>query len=156
VEIPAALDIDALKGFSACFFKDKNHRKESPPHYYITIPSKQPSCLIICLVSSQLEKKIAYYKRSNEKCLNSLLTIEEADLDFLDRKSVIDCNNAEHIHKNALKNRVVSKTYNFIADDIPDDLKHKIIEAIRLSPKIKPYIKENIKYENKDAPQGTR
>lgn len=147
MEIPLPLEIDSLEGFSVCFFKDKNYAKKSPPHFYITIPTNQNSCLIICLISSKLEKRVAYYKKSNAKCLASLVKLQKTDLGFLKTESIIDCNNAEHIHRNELKNRVVPNTYRLISRDIPNGLKYKIIEAIRLSPKIKPYIKESIHFE---------
>jgi len=147
VEIPLSYEIKCLNGFSVCFFKDKYHRKESPSHYYIVIPTKHNSYLIISMVTSQWEKKIAYYRKSNTKCLNSLILVEQTDLAFLKNKSVIDCNSAEYIHKHELSKRITPKSYKFISESIPDNLKKKIVESINKSPLIKPYIKQSIKFE---------
>ena len=148
MDIPLRIEVNCLEGFSVCFFKDKNHSEESPSHYYITTPTNQNFYLVICLISSQWKKRQEYYNKSNKKCLNSLILIDNTELNFLKTKSVIDCNNAEYIHKNELNNRISPGTYKFILENIPDDLKTKIINAIKISPKIKPYIKKALVDKN--------
>jgi len=144
MDIPLSLEVKHIEGFSICFFKDKNHPKKSPSHYYITIPTNQNFYLVICLISSQWEKRRDYYEKTNKKCLSSLIVSNKTELNFLKTKSVIDCNNAEYIHKNELKNRIVPGTYKFVSGNMPETLKTRIIDAIKISPKIKPYIKQSI------------
>lgn len=67
-----------------------------------------------------------------------------SDLSFLKCKSIINCNLAQHIHRNFLKKIIKEDTYNLIVKRIPSDLINIIISAIDSSPMIKPFTKKAI------------
>jgi len=144
MKIPLAAHINCLNGYSVCYFKDKNYKEEVPAHYYITIPTKTKNYLILCMISSKWEKKLNYYEKVNKKCLSSLIFVEKSELNFLTKRSVIDCNAVEHFSKDSLKNRIDSGSYKFVTESISDGLKIKIINAINSSPQVKPFIKEDL------------
>lgn len=144
MEISIDYDIELLPDFSVCKFQDKYHSKDSPPHYYIIIPTRSNLYLVICMITSQIEKKISYYQKSNKKCLPGLVVLGERELPFLEKKSVIDCNRANYILKKDLCKRIIPKSYKFISEGIPVELRNRIIKAIKDSPVIKPYVKTNL------------
>ncbi len=96
------------------------------------------------MTTSQVENKIAYYTKANKKCLDSLVILGKKDMDFLKKESVVDCNAVKYLHRKELQKRIVSNSYKFVSDTIPEKIKKEIIEAINKSPVIKPYIKANI------------
>ena len=57
MDIPVHLDVKFLKGYNVCYFKDVQHDVESPPHFYITIPCKDDSYLVLCIITSKIERK---------------------------------------------------------------------------------------------------
>ena len=145
VDIPISLDISTIDSFSLCLFKDTHHAKNAPHHYYIIIPTDTSYCFVICLISSQIEKRVSYYTKNNQKCLQSLVMLDGSELKFLTKPSVIDCNNAEYVHKRELLQRIAPGTYKKINENIPTELREKIIAAIDSSPKVKPFVKQSIK-----------
>ena len=144
MKLPISLCIDALEGFSVCHFKDLHHQKEAPAHYYVVIPTVNSAYLIICLITSKVVKICNYYTKSNSACLESIVNLKPSDLSFLRCKSIIDCNSAQYIHRNALKKIIKEDTYALIVKRIPSDLINIIISAIDSSPMIKPVIKKAI------------
>lgn len=138
------IDLQYLDGFSVCYFKDVQHSEDSPPHYYVTIPAKNDSCLIICMSTSQEENITNYYTKANKECLNSLITLDVGDMEWVKKRSIIDCNGAEWIHKNSLKRRICLGSYHHISETVPENIKKDIIAAIIKSPKVKPFIKRNM------------
>ena len=144
VDIPLKWDIQLLQGFSVCLFKHKRHSKEAPPHYFITIPTKSESYLVMCMSTSKWEEKKSFYEKSNKRCLASLIFLEKGDVSFVDRKCVLDCNGAIYIHRNELLNLITPNTFNFISSDISGALKGMIIKAILDCPVIKPHVKRSL------------
>lgn len=146
MRLPNALIIDSLTDFCVCHFKDSNHAPEAPPHYYATIPVIDKSSLLISIITSKKENKIRYYSRVNKTALQSMVPVDEKILSFLSKPSIIDCNQVELIRKEELELRIDPKhKINVISRDIPVKLKDEIVEAIKKSPLVKPYIKNLIK-----------
>ncbi len=146
MELPNELIIKFISDFCVCRFKDTNHAPEAKPHYYVNVPVCDNSSLLLCIITSQIEKKYGYYSRVSQKALKSLINVDNKSLPILSKDSVIDCNNAELFNKTELLKRVDPK-FAFKVDErnIPHFLKLKIIEAIKNSPQIKPYIKKMLK-----------
>jgi hypothetical protein len=132
-------------GFAICHFKDKKHSEEAPPHYYVSVPVSEKIALLLCIVTSKSEKiKNFYRKTNNHAAIVSLVPAPPGTFDFLrSPETVIECNKAELFTVDDLKKRADSRGFQFKANDgqIPDDLKGRIIQAIRLSPIVSPYIK---------------
>ena len=144
MKLPISLCIDALEGFSVCHFKDLHHQKEAPAHYYVVIPTVNSAYLIFCLITSKVAKICDYYTKSNPACLKSIVNLKPSNLSFLKCKSIINCNSAQYIHRNALKKVIKEDTYDLIVKRIPSDLINIIISAIDSSPMIKPFTKKAI------------
>jgi len=145
VDLPLNLIIESLTGFCVCYFKDKRHAPESPPHYYVTVPITDDTSLLLCIITSQVEKKMWYYRNVNVSAISSLVLVDQSSLPFLTKESFIDCNKAELIEKNELIKIVDSKpSLEIKTRDVPDELKRKIISAINKSPLVSPFIKKLI------------
>ena len=144
MDIPLQLDIKFLKGYNVCHFKDIQHDVEAPPHFYITIPCKDDAYLVLCIITSQVERKKDYY-RNNLRALNSLIEIDKNDFSFLSGKSIVDCNTAEYMPRNVLI-RKIDSNYGFKikARNIVKGLKDKLLKGIFESPLVSTYTKNNI------------
>ncbi len=117
-------------------FKDKYFAHDAPGHYYIVIPT---SCgnLLICIVTSQVEKRRRFYDDSAQK---SLVMLSEDNFSFIDRPSVIDCNRAELLSRPELLAR--AERFRKMREKIAEPIKKQIISAILCSPLVKEAIKK--------------
>jgi hypothetical protein len=108
MDLPPEVLLNSIRDFCILYFKDVNHAKEAPPHFYITFPIKDDLNLIICIITSQIGSKEKYYKRTNPKAIKSLIPIDSNIFSFLDRnkKSIIECNQAEFLSKEELVKRI--------------------------------------------------
>jgi len=148
VDIPLPLFCEYLTPFCVCHFKDKKHGPESPPHYYVIVPVSDTSSLLLCIITSQIEKRVNHYSRVNQKAIDSLVRVNQDTLTFLTKESLIDCNGSELIPKADLIKRIDSSIKpNIVTRQIPKDLKKKIVLAIKKSPVVKPHIKQLILWQ---------
>lgn len=149
MEIPPRIQIYAslkdIQDFRILHFKDIKHAKEAPSHFYIAFPARDDVSLIICIITSQKESRESYYKRVNAKAIKSLVFVDKDTFSFLAKRSVIDCNQAELITKEELKNRIdIDFPYKKKNKIVPPNLKKDIKSAIIQSPLISPIIKNMI------------
>jgi hypothetical protein len=74
------------------------------------------------------------------------VAVDKSTLSFLKKESIIDCNQPVHVHKSKFS-KIVDPDHNFkvISRDIPDDLKKRIVDAVKASPIVKPFIKKMLK-----------
>jgi len=143
VDLPLDVIVRSLEGFCVCYFKDKRHDLNAPPHYYITVPITDDSSLLLCIITSQIEKRMLYYRKGNLSAIDSLVCVDQNSLSFLKKESIIDCNKAELIQKHELS-KIIDPKYRFEIKtrDIPAQLKQEIVLAIKKSPLIKTFIKK--------------
>lgn len=143
-QIQLFLSVIEKNNFAVCYFKDKKHKPESPPHYRIFVPISDDCYVLLCLITSKVENIVNYYKKVKTEFLESTIEVDKNDLAFLDRKSIIDCNDARLIMKTTLMRDIEEESFKIIGLDnqIPDYLKQKIIKAIQTSPYVKPRIKK--------------
>ena len=137
------------KEFCICWFKDLNHNPEAPPHFYVNIPIKKKYCLLLCIITKQLSKRIKYYS-NKPTAIAALVKISNSDLHILNKKfdSCIDCNSAELFTIVELIDRIDPRydiEIKMNNNEIPDELKSKIVNAINISPLVRRYIKDLIK-----------
>lgn len=143
--LPDEFIINFIKDFCICHFKDTNHVPKAPPHYYVNVPVNDDSSLLLCIITSQIEKRKNYYSR-NEKALKALVYVSDKTLPFLSKESVIDCNGAELYNRIELQRRIDPKHKIQVTErNIPDSLKTQITKAVQDSPLIKRYIKKLLK-----------
>ncbi len=147
MDIPPELVAKTLSGFSVCYFKNEEHQPDAPPHYHITVPINDDSSLLLTVITSQVETRQKYYERTNKEALSSLVTVSKKDLKFLKKKSIVECNQPQLIRKIDF-NKIVDPDHDFkiVARDIPNELKEEIVQAIKASPIVKPFIKKMIKW----------
>jgi len=146
---PPEVTVNFLSDFCICYFKDTHFKQKSPPHYYINIPISDNAFLLLCIFTSQVENKRKYYSLFNEATLNSLVYLHEGDLPFLRKETVVDCNNPYLIRKIQVKEFVDEKQglkIEMSSEKIPPILKNQVIDAIKRSPVVKPFIKKLIRY----------
>lgn len=143
MDIPIDLISKSLTGYCVCRFKNINFAPEAPPHYYVVIPIKDDSNLLLCIITSQIENKVWYYHKKNDKAISCLVRIDTNTFPFLEKESVIECNQPFLIPKNELI-KVVDQKHKFsvVTRNIPAEIKKKIVKAINDSPLVKPYIKK--------------
>ena len=141
-------NIIVKKAYFICHFKDKAHLKEAPAHFYIIIPTQDDNFMLLCMITSKVEKKIRYYTLTNKKALQSLVYLDKKDLQFLSLDcSVMDCNQSEYIENMELVRRIDEEIgFKIIIepDKFQEGLKEKIKQAIIVSPLIKPFIKKKL------------
>lgn len=148
MQIPPIVILDSITDFCVLFFKDKTHLDNAPPHFYLTFPVNKDSALIICIFTSQINKRRNYYNAVNKKAVNCLITVNNDIFRFLDREgSIIDCNRAELISKEELIPRIDVTKYNceIKTRDVPEFLKKDVKTAIIRSPLIEKRLKKIIK-----------
>ncbi|HDH00996.1 MAG TPA: hypothetical protein ENG80_04210 [Nitrospirae bacterium] len=147
MDFPPEYVAKTLSGFSVCYFKNEEHLPDAPPHYHITIPINDDSSLLLTVITSQIENRLKYYERTKKKALSSLVTVSKKDLKFLKKTSIVECNQPQLVRKIDF-NKIVDPDHEFkvVARDIPDELKEEIIQAIKESPIVKPFIKKMVKW----------
>lgn len=146
VDFPPDYIAKTLSGFCICYFKNTKHDTEAPPHYHITIPINDDTGLLLCIITSQIENRVRYYRKTNKAAIQSLVSVNKGDLSFLKKESVIECNHPILIRKNEFS-RIVDPDHKFkvISRNIPSNIKKEIIKAIKSSPIVKPFTKKLIK-----------
>lgn len=145
IPVPVELFIRNLKNWAVIFFEDRcitdsAHSK----HFHILIPTKDDDFIVVCLITSQIEKKAAFYAPTGED--EYLVYVEHKDISLLDRKSVIDCPQAELLDKNTLLNRIKSWEQNLSELGLNDSIKKKIYSAIKASNMVSQEIKDIISF----------
>jgi len=127
------------------YFKNPTHLSrdpKAPPHYHIIIPINSDECLLLTMLTSKVEKiKERYY--DNDDCLSCLVEIKRAEIEFVYKNSVIDCNECLYLPKESLLNNPTLKVIPcepFIDDKILDIIK----KAIKKSKIVKLRIKKKI------------
>lgn len=145
VDLPPSYVIGSITGTCVCNFKDVNHAPDAPPHYYITIPLSDKINLLLCIITSQIDKRTNFYNKAHKTSVSSLVAVNKHVLPFLTRDSIIDCNQPEILAKEELIKRVNPKhKFSVIQRELPLDLKLKTLEAIKNSPLVEPFIKKMI------------
>ncbi len=146
MDFPPDIIAQNLTEFCICFFKNLEYSPDSPPHYYITVPINDDSSLLLCIITSQIENRVRYYhNRGSDAAISSLVKVNKGDLLFLKKESIIDCNAPVLILKKEF-HKIVDPDYNckLITRDISLQVRKKVVEAIKNSPIVKPFIKKLI------------
>lgn len=140
--IPPSLQISSITSPCICHFKDKKHQAAGPPHFYVVIPVNGAIDLVLTMVTSQIESITGYYS-NYPKAFASLVAVDANVLPFLNRQSLINCNQIELIAKTELAKKFdPAHGFEMKMPAVPDVLMAKIIEAVENSPIVKPVIKK--------------
>ena len=115
------------------YFKNLRHAPDAPPHYHITVPINDDSSLLLCYITSEIENKLWYYRRSNkEDAISCIVHVDKTTLSFLKHKSIIECNQPLLVSKQEF-DKIIDPNIKLVVKtrDIPEELKRKIVKATK-------------------------
>ncbi len=146
LSIPSSIQISTIATPCVCHFKDKQHRPEGPPHFYVIIPVNKATDLVLTMITSQIESRTAYYSNRPD-AFASLVAVEKTDMPFLSvNPSLIDCNNVEVVPRADLLSKCDPEYgFDIKQPNISEELQRRIVVAIHNSPIVKPIIKKLLK-----------
>ncbi len=137
--------LQSLQDWRVLHFKDVTHDRAAPPHWFLTIPLNPGALFLLCIITSQVEKRAYYYQKINPKAAQSLVRLEALRFPFLLKESLIDCNATELLSIEELEKRVNhEKGLNIETQQIPSELKQRIKSAIINSPLVSPATKKHL------------
>ncbi len=143
--VPPIVVINTIDDFCIFLFRDRNHQAGAPPHFHVVFPVNAEADLIVTIITSQVDSLQQLYHRKKDAC-DALVPVDNDIFPFLNRKSVVNCNQAELMTKFELAKRVdQSNEYKIKRCKIPSYLKADICTAIRKSPLIAQRLKKAIK-----------
>jgi hypothetical protein len=146
VKLPLSVIAACLQDYSIIYFKSSQHDPKAPPHYHITVPINDDLSLLLCLITSEVENKVWYYRKTNGKAIDSLVKVNPETLPFLKKESIVECNQPILIRKSELSRLVDDKhSFKMINCEVPSGVRSKLISAIKNSPIVKPFIKKLLK-----------
>lgn len=132
--------MSALNSCSVIHFKDKRLDKISPRHYYAAIPVNGDMNLLLCIITSKVEKRIEYARRM--KSLDGLVRVSGKDIPCLSMDSVIDCNQTSLVPKHPEKLYWLEVGTFKLCGELPQGVRNKVFTAIRKSPVVAEAIKQ--------------
>ncbi len=150
MEVPARALLSTLssQGFYVLHFQHARHKHNPKPHYWLFVPVRDDSYLCFCMFTTQHERLYEFYTKSAhaETAQASLHFVPHGTFTFLNaaKGSVIDCNNPELVTRQDM-NRIVSTSVpcRLLAEGcaIPPDVRKSVVEKIRSSPRVKPFVR---------------
>jgi hypothetical protein len=144
-KVPVRVALQSIQDWCVVHFKDVTHDRAAPPHWFLTIPINPGALFLLCIITSQVEKRAYFYQKINPKAARSLVRIEARSFPFLPKESPINCNAAELLSIEELEKRVnQEKGLKIEGQQIPADLKKRIKAAIINSPLVSPAIKKHL------------
>ena len=142
---PIRVALQSIQDWCVLHFKDATHDRAAPPHWFLTIPVNPGALFLLCIITSQVEKRAYYYQKINPKAARSLVRLEARGFPFLLKESLIDCNAIELLSIEELEKKVNrERGMNIEAQQIPSELKKRIKSAIINSPLVSPAIKKHL------------
>ena len=144
-KVPVRVALQSIQDWCVLHFKDVTHDRAAPPHWFLTIPVNPGALFLLCIITSQVEKRAYYYQKINPKAAQSLVRLEARGFPFLLKASLIDCNATELLSIEELEKRVNhERGLNIETQEIPSELKQRIKSAIINSPLVSPIIKKHL------------
>jgi hypothetical protein len=152
LKIQIQVILNEIKEWSIIWFQDNSLQYPSP-HWYIIVPTSDPSYFFLNMITSQREERFEYYRRTRQsKAAKCLVNVGNNEFPFLKPHitSVIDCNQSAHLSIEEIIHRVDEPTgFNYCKEEkVPSYLKKDIISSIVHSPLIRPAIQEIAKKTN--------
>lgn len=148
-KIAAQLVLKELKEWSVVWFQD-NNLKYPGPHWYIIIPTPDQPYFLLNMITSHGYDLTKYYESTKKpKAAKCLVKISNNEFEFLDRNSVINCNECERLSTDEIIHRMdEDKGFRHYPNRIPAYLRQEIVSAIIRSPLISPFIQKIAKTTN--------
>ena len=143
------LTLQSRTDFCLVHYQDDTLQFPSP-HWYVFIPTKEDSKFLVIIITSQIEKRMNYYKNAKQlKATKCLVKISNNEFPFLNKLSAINCNETDLLSINEIVHKVDEEVgFKFEDEKIPAYLKKEIVSAILQSPLIPPLYKKYAKAAN--------
>lgn len=146
-KVPVRVALQSIQDWCVLHFKDVTHDRAAPPHWFLTIPINPGALFLLCIITSQVEKRLHYYQKINPKAAQSLVRLEARRFSFLSKESLIDCNATELLSIEELEKRVNrERGLNIEPQQIPSELKKRIKTGLINSPLVSPAIKKQLNH----------
>ena len=96
------------------------------------------------MITSEDINRKEYYKRTlQHKAIGSLVRVNNNDFSFLDRDSIVECNQVEYLSIQEITHRVEEeKGFKIEKEKVPAYLRKEVVSAINNSPIVKPFMKK--------------
>ena len=144
-KVPVRVALQSIQDWCVLHFKDVTHDRAAPPHWFLTIPVNPGALFLLCIITSQVEKRAYYYQKINPRAAQSLVRLEAHRFPFLSKENIIDCNVTELLSIEELEKKVNrERGLNIEAQQMPSELKKRIKSAIINSPLVSPIIKKHL------------
>lgn len=124
------------------YFKNREHAHIENPHYHVAIPTTNGGFVLLVMFTSQVESKKEHYSLVRPQALSSLVYADSKQCNFLNKESVIDCNQPIYKSREELSAIIFDLEYREAA--LSDVFIEEIKNAIRISPIVRPHIKNAI------------
>jgi hypothetical protein len=124
-------------GFNISHFKNTQHDKSAPAHFHITISLKNEMSLVVCMITSQMQRLERIYRSTEPDAIDCLIPLDSTVFPFITKSCVINCNEAKLLTSKEFA-QIIDRTHGIEAkagdNDIDLELKENIIKAIYRSP----------------------
>ena len=137
IDIPRKYCISLISSTQVLYFKHRLHKKDAPPHNFITFVGN--NChLIIVIITSKVDKVSSLYASTTS---GSLIILEPNAMPYLPLESIINCNSPEMYSKDGLIDEIIDPNGPLeVRGSISLDLENRIKNAIKGSLLAKPKI----------------
>lgn len=127
---------------TAYYFKNKEHANIDNPHFHVAIPTKDGGFVLLVMFTTQIDSKQEYYGLVKPTALDSLVYATPSQCKFLKKESVIDCN--QPIYKSREELSAIILDLEYREAELSQEFIEEIKNAIKLSPMVRPHIKNAI------------
>jgi len=148
-KIQLKFELSEIQGYCVVWFQD-NTLQNPGPHWHILIRIKNTDDFLVTIITSQLEKRLNYYKNTKQrKAVRCLVKVGNNEFSFLhkEKNSAVNCNETKLLSIIELVHLIdEDQGFNVEKEKVPTYLKKEIVSAINQSPlhskKIKNLAKE--------------
>ena len=133
--------LDSYEKKRAYLFKSNGIEKE---HFHLCLKVNNDSYVLLFLVTSQVDKRLRYYKiRNDERFSDTVVVFDNTLMTCLSKQSCVDCNQPKYLTRDELFAEI-SGEVKFIDTEIDFSLIKRIKAGIAKSPEVSEYIKREI------------
>lgn len=145
IDIPPEYLIKCIKSPSILRFTDRTHT--NPKYrFHLIIPLKG-SKFLKCTITSKIENRKRYYKRSiGSEYADCLVSMDPSQYNYFTKDSIVDCHTAKHYESaiRFVKDLKNSKKLEVIDEKLPNYFIENVKRGILLSSKTSDFIKSNV------------
>lgn len=139
MDISPELFLSSTNDWAVMYFEYKE--SSIGPHFYLLIPTVEDQFLVVCIITSKVDKQKERYAPCGED--KYVIEVGPKDISCLTRDSVIVCPQAQLMQKDVLLERISYwNQKKSLCGNIADSVKQKISFAIKQSQIVSEDVKE--------------